>query len=241
MGLEGVLLARSAALTGVLNGVDLDDWAPPYDTPDGKAPHRVALRAEMGLPDAAGPLCVVVSRLTGQKGLDLLAGALPSLLARGGQLALLGSGEPDLEARFADIAEWEAGVAVRFGYDEALARRLIAGGDAILVPSRFEPCGLTQLYGLRFGTVPVVALTGGLADTVIPASPAGLRAGAATGLQVHPVTAQALAHALDRLCDLHAQPKVWSRMQTNAMAHPVGWDRSAAEYAALYRRLAGLG
>jgi starch synthase len=237
MGLDGLLRSRADVLTGILNGVDPDDWAPPYDDPEGKAPHRAALRAEVGLPDADGPLCVVVSRLTGQKGLDLLADAMPTLLARGGQLALLGSGEAALEARFAALARTEPGVAVRFGYDEGLARRLIAGGDAILVPSRFEPCGLTQLYGLRFGTVPVVAFTGGLADTIVPASPAGLRAGAATGLQVHPLTATGLSRALEHLCDLHADPETWRLLQRNGMAHPVGWDRAAADYAALYARL----
>jgi starch synthase len=123
------------------------------------------------------------------------------------------------------------------GYDEALSHRMMAGGDAILVPSRFEPCGLTQLYGLRYGTIPLVALTGGLADTVIPATPATLAREVATGLQFHPVTAEALGNALSRLCTLYEQPKIWSRMQRNAMAHPVGWDVSARAYAALYEGL----
>jgi starch synthase len=125
-------------------------------------------------------------------------------------------------------------VAVRIGYDEALSHRMIAGADAILVPSRFEPCGLTQLYGLRYGTIPVVALTGGLADTVIPANAAALAAGVATGIQFHPVTAPALAEALADLCRLHADRPTWERMQARAMAHPVGWQGSAAAYAALY-------
>jgi starch synthase len=126
-------------------------------------------------------------------------------------------------------------VAVRIGYDEALSHRLIAGADAILVPSRFEPCGLTQLYGLRYGTIPLVALTGGLADTVINASPAALDRGVATGLQFHPVSADPLAVALGRLCDLHAEPDTWAQMQANAMRQPVGWSSSARAYAALYR------
>ncbi|MGB1035558.1 MAG: starch synthase, partial [Primorskyibacter sp.] len=112
----------------------------------------------------------------------------------------------------------------------------IAGGDAILVPSRFEPCGLTQLYGLRYGTLPLVALTGGLADTVINASPAALSAEVATGVQFHPVTQGALDGALHRLCDLYAQPKVWAKMQRNAQKQAVGWDRSAAAYARLYEQ-----
>jgi len=242
MGLDGVLRARADALSGILNGIDETVWDPAtdteikrYRTPRGKAPNTARLRAEFGLRDAAGPLCVVVSRLTEQKGLDLLLEALPALLDRGGQLALLGAGDPGLEHAFTALAGPDVGV--RIGYDEALSHRMIAGGDAILVPSRFEPCGLTQLYGLKYGTLPVVALTGGLADTVIPATPAGLARPVATGLQFHPVTAQALADALIRLCELYARPELWSKLQRNAMAHPVGWDGSAAEYAALYERL----
>ncbi|ROU00311.1 glycogen synthase GlgA [Histidinibacterium lentulum] len=243
MGLDGVMRARAGDLTGILNGIDTGVWNPAtdplierYDSPGGKAPNKVALRRIMGLPDAAGPLCVVVSRLTEQKGFDLLLEALPALLARGGQLALLGSGDPALERAFHAAAE-DRNVAVRIGYDEALAHRLIAGGDAILVPSRFEPCGLTQMMGLRYGTVPLVALTGGLADTVIDASPAALAAGAATGIQVHPVAAGPLAHGLGRLCDLWETPAVWAQVQGNAMAAPVGWERSAGAYAGLYAAL----
>ncbi|TCP60380.1 starch synthase [Rhodovulum bhavnagarense] len=240
-GLDGVIRARGADVLGVLNGIDEGIWNPatdpdiaPYKQPRGKSAARRALIAETGLPEGDGPLCVVVSRMTGQKGLDLLLEALPGLLARGGRLALLGSGEPALEEAWRAAADRYAGVAVRIGYDEALAHRLIAGGDAILVPSRFEPCGLTQLYGLRYGTVPVVARTGGLADTVIDANPAALAAGVATGIQFTPVTAQALGTALDRLCDLYAQPKVLERIQRNGMRAPVGWGASAAAYAALY-------
>jgi starch synthase len=238
MGMEGVLRARADVLSGILNGVDLTVWSPHYKSPTGKRRFKTALRRAMGLPEADGPLCVVVSRLTHQKGLDLLLDALPRLLDRGGQLALLGSGEPALEQAFQRAAA-HPHVAVTLGYDEALARLLIEGGDAILVPSRFEPCGLTQLYGLRFGTLPLVAHTGGLADTVIDASPAGLRAGVATGIQFHPITADALSRALDRLCDLYTQPDLWLRMQKNAMRHPVGWDQSAADYKALYDGLTG--
>lgn len=242
MGLDGVLRSRRADLSGILNGIDGQVWSPesdpeikPYKTPRGKAANKKALRAEFGLRQSEGPLCVVVSRLTAQKGLDLLLRALPSLLERGGQLALLGSGDPALEAAFRDYDHPD--VAVRIGYDEALSHRMIAGGDAILVPSRFEPCGLTQLYGLAYGTLPVVALTGGLADTVIPASPAALAREVATGVQFYPVTEDALTHALTQICDLFAQPKLWARLQRNAMAQPVGWDHSAQAYGALYHSL----
>ncbi|SDE02705.1 glycogen synthase GlgA [Limimaricola pyoseonensis] len=242
MGLDGVLRARRRALTGILNGIDETAWSPAsdphiartYRLPARKRPNKAALQAEMGLPDAPGPLCCVVSRLTDQKGIDLLLEALPALLDRGGQLALLGSGDPALERALREAAH-DPNVSVRIGYDEALSHRLIAGADAILVPSRFEPCGLTQLYGLRYGTVPLVALTGGLADTVIHASPAAIDRGVATGVQFHPVDAAPLAVALDRLCDLYARPDIWAQMQRNAMKQPVGWSVSAKAYAALYR------
>lgn len=233
MGMDGLLRARQHDLSGILNGVDLDAWTPPYKTPAGKRRFKAKLRRAMDLPEADGPLCVVVSRLTHQKGLDLLLAALPRLIDEGGQLALLGSGDPALERAFLDAAA-HPDVATRIGYDEDLAHLLIRGGDAILVPSRFEPCGLTQLYGLLNGTVPLVAHTGGLADTVIDASPAALRMGVATGLQVHPISADALSRAFDRLTALYRQPDLWLRMQKNAMRAPVGWDQSAADYKALY-------
>ena len=237
MGLEGVLQARRNVLSGILNGVDLEAWSPPFKSPAGKARFKRKLQKTMGLGPAPGPLCVVVSRLTEQKGLDILLDAMPRLLDEGGQLAVLGTGDRTLEAAFRAAAEFHPNVAVRIGYDEKLARLLIEGGDAILVPSRFEPCGLTQLYGLRYGTLPLVAYTGGLVDTVVPATPAGLRAGAATGLQFHPVTADALSRGLDRLCSLYRDRELWLRIQKNAMRHPVGWDLSAKEYARLYAGL----
>lgn len=237
MGLDGVLRARRDDLSGILNGVDTEVWSPPFKTPAGKSRFKRKLLRAMGLAEAEGPLAVVVSRLTQQKGLDVLLDAVPRLLDEGGQLAVLGTGEPKLEAAFRQLADGHSNVAAELSYDEDLARLFVEGGDAILVPSRFEPCGLTQLYGLRYGTLPVVAYTGGLADTVIPASPAGLRAGAATGIQFHPVTADAMSRALDQLCGLYRDGDLWLRMQKNAMRHPVGWDQSAHEYKALYAQL----
>ncbi|SFR03639.1 glycogen synthase GlgA [Poseidonocella sedimentorum] len=237
-GLDGVLRDRAGDLVGILNGIDEQIWAPPYKDLRGKPKHKAALRKEFDLPPSDGPLCIVISRLTGQKGLDLLLEALPTLLDCGGQLALLGSGEARLEAAYLQAARDHEGVSAHIGYDEALSRRMMAGADAILVPSRFEPCGLTQLYGLRFGTLPLVALTGGLADTVIPASAAGLAAGVATGFQFHPVSTPALERALAQMCATFADRKLWAKLQRNAMRHPVGWDRSAAHYAALMQDLA---
>lgn len=239
-GLDGILRTRSADFRGILNGIDTVIWNPAadpsiasYKSPAGKKAAKAWLRSHFDLPPSDGPVAVVISRLSAQKGLDMLLDALPALTDHGGQVVLLGSGDRRLEAAWANAAQ-NPNVAVRIGYDEALSHRLIAGGDAILVPSRFEPCGLTQMYGLRYGTVPVVARTGGLADTVIDASPVALRAGVATGLQFHPITADALAHALTRMRALYDQPKLWAKLQKNGMKQDLGWDVAAADYAALY-------
>ncbi|WP_246022366.1 glycogen synthase GlgA [Pararhodobacter zhoushanensis] len=246
LGLEGVIRARAAQMTGILNGIDTDQWTPttdpaivPFSTPRGKVANTVALRAEFGLAPSDGPLAAVVSRLSDQKGLDLLLGALPSLLDGGGQLVLLGSGDRRMENDWLNAAAAHPGqVAVRIGYDETLSHRIYAGADAILVPSRFEPCGLTQMYGLRYGAVPVVARTGGLADTVINANAAALAVGCATGIVHAPKSIPALAHALTHLCRLWQDRPTFQRLQRNAMKHPVGWEASAPLYAALYGRLA---
>ncbi|MCC0073756.1 MAG: glycogen synthase GlgA [Rhodobacter sp.] len=246
MGLDGVIRARAHDLTGILNGIDTDAWDPTRDpvirrfsAPGGKAANKRALRAEFGLAPAEGPLCVVVSRLSDQKGLDLLLTALPALTERGGQLALLGSGDRRLENAWLNVAAANPGhVGVRIGYDEGLSHRMFAGADAVLVPSRFEPCGLTQMYGLRYGAVPVVARTGGLADTVIHANAAALAVGCATGITHRPNDPRALAQALSQLAALWSDRRAYRRMQRNAMKHPVGWEASAPRYAALYDRLA---
>ncbi|MEL6167146.1 MAG: glycogen synthase GlgA [Pseudomonadota bacterium] len=245
MGLDGVLRNRSDDFVGILNGIDTVAWDPStdphiqtYKSPKGKARMKKELRKEFGLGDSAGPLCIVVSRLSDQKGLDLLVDALPVLVDRGGQLALLGTGDRRIEARLRAVAAAHPSVSVHIEYDEAKSHRMMAGADAILIPSRFEPCGLTQLYALRYGTVPVVAYTGGLVDTVINASPAAIRSGVATGIQFHPVTVDGLARGLFQLLELYSDKKVWSRMQTNAMRSEVGWSASAVQYAELYDQVA---
>jgi starch synthase len=233
-------------MRGILNGIDEDVWNPRtdphlaarYETPAGKASNRRALIEETGLdPAAPGPLVVAVSRLTEQKGFDLMAEALPSLLSRGGQFALLGSSVPEIEARFTALAAAHPRVSVRIGYDEGLAHRMIAGADAIAVPSRFEPCGLTQLYGLRYGALPLVARTGGLADTVIEANHAARLVGAGTGFLVEPGSVAALSAGIGRLCALWEDRAGWEAVARSAMAHPVGWRPSAAAYAGLYSEL----
>jgi len=199
----------------------------------------------LSLRDGEGPLFGVVSRLTSQKGLDLVLAALPALVRSGAQLALQGSGEPALEAAFIAAAQTHAGqVAVRIGYDEAFAHRLIAGVDAMLVPSRFEPCGLTQLYALRYGTLPVVRRVGGLADTVVDASfdasldapdaPADSRA---TGFVFDAASPAALERALQRACALYRQRTAWQGVMRRAMAQDFSWDDAARRYLVLYREL----
>jgi starch synthase len=244
MGLQGVIATRSRVVSGILNGVDTGLWDPSREEPGfdrksiaGKATARVGLCEEFGL-EVPGPLAIVVSRLTDQKGIDLLPRVIPDFILGGGGLIVLGSGDPGMEGAMRHLADRFPGrVAVRIGYDEGLSRRLFAGADAVLVPSRFEPCGLTQMYGLRYGTLPVVSLVGGLADTVIGASPATLAAGVATGVTFHPVDALAFGQALQKLVELYRQPKLWAKLRANAMAHPVGWQSSAAAYAGLYERL----
>jgi len=242
MGMEGVLRYRKNDFMGILNGIDESIWSPEIDTeiinyksPRGKNLNKKKLQKEFNLSKAKGPLCVVVSRLSEQKGLDILLEALPTLLSRDGQLILLGSGDSWLENEFRNIPH--PNVSVFIGYDEKLSHRMIAGADAILVPSRFEPCGLTQLYGLRYGTLPVVSSTGGLADTVVSASPAAISSQVATGIQFNPITPLALSQALSKLCDLYEQPKLWSKLQRNAMKQSVGWEDSGHSYARLYKEL----
>lgn len=249
MGLDGLLRTRAADLLGIVNGLDTGVWDPATDpllpacydasNPAGKAACRAGLEQRLGLdPDPRSPIFAVISRLTAQKGLDLVLETLPALLAAGGRLALLGSGEPALEAGFRMAAALHPGrVACIFGYDEGLAHLIQAGADAIFVPSRFEPCGLTQLAGLRYGTLPVVARVGGLADTVIDASLAALADGVATGFQFAPVTAASLLDVLERVFSLWAEPDAWATVRHRAMTREVGWDASAARYAALYREL----
>jgi len=248
-GLDGVIRGRGADVSGVLNGVDGKVWDPATDSGlpqvysarelQGKARCKQALQAELGLAARAdAPLFGVVSRLTSQKGLDLVLGALPSLVRRGGQLALQGSGDAALEAAFVAAAQAHPeAVAVRIGYDEAFAHRLIAGADAILVPSRFEPCGLTQLYGLRYGSLPVVRRTGGLADTVVDASDHAIAADRATGFSFDAATPAALDGAIQRAIAAYADAPRWRRLMLRAMAQDFSWRGAAQKYMALYQGL----
>jgi len=241
-GLEGVLEERSHDLHGVVNGLDYEAWNPakdpalpaPYsaDDLDGKAVCRESLRTHLGLERGPGPVIGLVTRLAEQKGLDLVLGALPALLAEGCQLALLGSGDAHLEEAFLAAARAHpAQVAVRIGYDGELARRVYAGADAFLMPSRYEPCGLGQLIALRYGTVPIVRRTGGLADTVTELDPAR-RAG--TGFIFDAFSVEALLDAVRRAASAYRQPALWKALVKNAMAEDFSWEASAREYVTLY-------
>ncbi len=243
-GLEGVLLERSQALYGVVNGIDYEAWNPASDPAipkgyaaddlQGKRTCKAALQEELGLAPEPAPLIGMVTRLVEQKGLTLVLDALPGLLAEGVQLALLGSGEPALEKAFGEAARAHGGrVAVRLGYDPALARRIYAGADCFLMPSRYEPCGLGQLISLRYGTIPIVRWTGGLADTVKELHPLKQ---SGTGFGFAPFTPEALLECVRRALAIYEQPRLWPRLVRNAMAEDFSWEASAREYVALYRK-----
>lgn len=250
-GLEGLLAARADSLTGILNGVDYGIWDPANDPhipanygPDdlgGKDACKAALQSAFGLdrrPDA--PLAAVVSRLTWHKGLDLVLEAAVQWIGWGGQLVVLGSGEAESEGGFKRLAQWHPqSVGVRIGYDEALSHRIQAGSDLFLVPSRSEPCGLTQMYALKYGTLPLVRRTGGLADTIVDANPAALNDGSATGFQFVNATAQELTWALRRALTLYRKPERWQAIQHRAMTRDFGWHGPAEEYMELYRGVVG--
>jgi starch synthase len=250
-GLDGVIRGRGADVSGVLNGVDGAVWNPAKDSSlaqrysagelMGKARCKEALQHEFGLPPLSDAMLFsVVSRLTSQKGLDLMLAALPGLIQRGSQFVLQGAGEPALEAAFVAVAKAHPEqVAVRIGYDEAFAHRLIAGADAIVVPSRFEPCGLTQLYGLRYGTLPVVRRVGGLADTVVDASAEQVAANRATGFAFDAATPAALDLALQRAAATFARKPVWRSLMLRAMAQEFSWASAASQYLALYDSVVG--
>lgn len=249
MGLDGLLRLRRDRLTGIVNGIDTGIWNPASDThlalsyvPRNFIQRREVNKREVerrfGLDQGDGPLFCVVSRLAWQKGMDLLVQCLDPLVGLGARLALLGAGDAALEADFRKAAARHKGrIGVVIGYDEALSHLLQGGADAILIPSRFEPCGLTQLYGLRYGCVPVVAHVGGLADTIVDANEAALEQGSATGIQFAPVDAPSLLRAIERSVRLYADRKAWSSIQKAGMKSDVSWEKSAARYALLYKTL----
>jgi starch synthase len=250
MALEGLLVARAAAVEGIVNGIDDVVWNPATDPTlaqnysalriDMRARNRTVLQQRLGLTTSFdAPLFGVVSRLTSQKGLDLLLGALPYLVAEGAQIGVLGTGEATIELGFAEAQRaYEGAVGCVFGYNEPLAHLIQGGSDFLVVPSRFEPCGLTQLCALRYGATPIVARVGGLADTVIDANEAALTAGVATGIQFYPPTPSAFRDALAHALAFYRDPPTMRRLRLNGMRADVSWRGPAKRYAALYRGLA---
>lgn len=248
-GLEGLLAHRGGDLRGILNGVDESVWNPATDPhlvshydlrhPGRRLPNRQAFQRELGLQeDQAAPLFAAVSRLDPLKGLDLVLDNVDHLVARGAQLAVLGTGDPSAEAAFRQAAQRHPGrVAVFLGYDEALAHRAFAAADVVLVPSRQEPCGLTQLYAQAYGALPLVRRTGGLADTVVGATAQSLAEGTATGFQFETASGWALGEAINVALDLFAEPLAWRQVQRLAMAARFGWEGPARAYLELYQSL----
>ena len=239
MGMDGLLRDRADVLSGIINGIDTAVWDPANDPflPGDRAANKAALQERLGLRSDPGSLLFgVVSRFSVQKGIDLILAALPTLLSAGAQLALLGSGDAALEAALRAAAGPDIGVQI--GYDESLAHLIQGGCDALLVPSRFEPCGLTQLCAMRYGALPVVAHVGGLCDTVIDANEMALATGIGTGFHFSPVTSEMLAATILRVDGVWRQSEIWRQLQRNAMQTDVSWRRPASRYAALYREIA---
>ena len=250
-GLDGLLRERASALTGILNGADYRVWDPSTDpylacnysarSVAAKSDCKRAIQMELGLElDADMPLMAFMSRLVHQKMPDVVLDVLPDLLEEGMQFVLVAEGENGYQTRFRELAARYPGrVAVRIGYREDLGHRLLSGADLLLHPSRFEPCGLVPIYAMRYGTIPLVRKSGGMADSVTDASPEAIRQGSATGLAFQDPSMTDLAACMRRALSLYRQPILWRRIQAAAMRQDFSWKRSAEAYANLYRSLTG--
>lgn len=248
-GLDGLLLERAACLTGIMNGADYRVWDPANDinlthtyTARQMAPKRAcktAVQNEMGLePSDDIPLIAFMSRLAHQKMPDIILDALPVLLAKGIQFALVADGDAAYSNRFRELAaSYPEQVFARIGYEEAFAHRLLAGADMLLHPSRYEPCGLSPIYAMRYGTVPIVRRSGGLADSVVDADQNNIKNGIATGFSFDQATVQDLVACVERALSLYRQPIAWQKIRSCAMRQDFGWSRSAQAYADVYRTL----
>jgi starch synthase len=250
-GLQGVLMERNRDLFGIVNGVDYSVWDPARDSfiaarytvdtiGQGKPVCKAAVQRTFGLPEEPRvPLLGMVARLADQKGLDLLAGAAPAILAKGAQLVVLGEGERKYHQMLEQLRQRQPGqVGLYFGFDEVRAHQIEAGADAFLMPSLYEPSGLNQLYSMKYGTPPVVRATGGLADTVTDCTPETLARGQATGFRFIPYSPEGLLEAVGRAVDLYrTRPDEWLRLAQNGMRQDWSWGRSAREYVQLYERL----
>jgi starch synthase len=249
MGMQGLLAARSKDLTGILNGIDMREWNPASDPSlyatysadnlAGKVTNKLSLQGELGLqPDAKAPLLGMISRLTEQKGSDVVIEAVPELLKLGAQIVVLGGGDAKLETAWRKLAgahpRW---VAVKIGYSEGLSHRIEASADIFLMPSRFEPCGLNQMYSQRYGTPPVVHKVGGLADTVTNASLGNLANGTATGFVIDTLSKDTLIEAVRRATILYRHKLAWQKLMKTGMARDFGWKQSAHQYLGVYQKI----
>jgi starch synthase len=230
---------------GILNGIDIDRWNSETDSylpanysvidRSGKLVCKQALQREFHLPESSAPLLGVIARLTSQKGLDLVAAIIPQLMAMDLQLVMLGTGEPELEAKFQVLqTRFSHRLGLRIGFDEGLAHRIEGGADMFVMPSRYEPCGLSQLYSLRYGTVPIVRKTGGLADTVLPLTAWARQAGQANGFHVEEDTADALLAVLRQAVEVYQNRSMWDQLVETGMTTDVSWARSANAYDRLF-------
>lgn len=248
-GLQGLLQQRSDDITGILNGIDTNEWNPQkdpflpqaYSVNDlsGKALVKKTLQEKLHLiSDPTQPLLGVVSRLTHQKGLDIFIESMPELIELGCQFAVLGGGEKSFEAQFLAYAEqYPNQVSVTIGYNEPLSHLIMAGADVFIMPSRFEPCGLNQLYGLRYGTPPVVTKTGGLADSICHTNDESIKQKTATGFVIENVNKMSLLVTIKQALSIWRDQKTWMEIQKNGMRKDVGWKNSANAYISLYRKL----
>jgi starch synthase len=250
-GLQGLLTQRQAQLTGILNGIDTEIWNSETDAHltyhyhannlAGKTPNTQALRTRLGLAQPSSktiPLIGMVTRLTEQKGIDLVIPIIPELIKKGVQFAILGSGDKELEKRLQQLASSHPEhLSVTLGYDEELAHQIEAGANIFLMPSKFEPCGLNQMYSMRYGTIPIVRRTGGLADTVIDATTENIENQVATGLIFDEEDPRELLYCMQRALRLFRDKTTWQMMQLNGMKRDFSWHQSAQQYVSLYQRL----
>ena len=252
-GMHGLLHERRSVLSGVINGIDMQEWDPQHDPHlphrysakrlNNKVKNKAALQQEMGLAvEPNTPLVAIISRITYQKGSDLVLGVLHDLVREGVQIALLGAGDTIIEEAFTNQAQKHRGrIAVKIGYAEDLSHRMEAGADMFLMPSRYEPCGLNQMYSQRYGTPPIAHATGGLVDTIVNATPTHLATGDATGFLFREMTAQACTDAVRRAIRMYRNPTAWQQIQITGMQRDFSWQKSAEAYMSLYRSLVHLG
>lgn len=248
MGLEGVLQSRRVSLYGIVNGIDSDIWNPATDayipatyaddSLERRAANRATLMNSFGLRDRGGPVFAALSRLTWQKGADMLSNIAGEIVAQGGQLIVCGQGDRPIEQALEECAARHPNdIGLHIGYNENLAHLIVSGCDVLMQPSRFEPCGLTQLYAMRYGAIPLVGRTGGLSETIIDANEAAMAQEVATGFQFHPIDDHNFSEGVRRACDAFKDTDSWHHLQCQAMKADFSWHRSAGQYAQLFRAL----